>query len=93
MSSAMLLLAQSHRTIKQNHGLQHTFPTDRSRMAVASESAAMPLPSHRPPPFCLISAEAVLLTARGQRFFIFVLARIKPGIAGWPRRGNRKVCL
>jgi|GEM_PF-5865829 len=68
MSSEMLLLAQSHRTIKQNHGLQHTFPTDRSRMAVASESAAMPLPSHRPPPFCLILAEAVLLTARGQRY-------------------------
>jgi len=61
------------RTIRQNHGLQHSFPTDRSRWAHASESAAMPLPLHRPAPFCLILAEAVLLTARGQRFFTFLL--------------------
>jgi hypothetical protein len=33
----------------------------------------MPLPSHRPTPFCLILAEAVLLTAQGQRFFTFLL--------------------
>ena len=50
------------RAIRQNHGLQHSFPTDRSRWADASESAAMPLPPHRPPSFCLILAEAVLLT-------------------------------
>ena len=36
------------RTIRQNHGLQHTFPTDRSRSALASESAAMPVPSAPP---------------------------------------------
>ncbi len=69
MSSEMLPFAQPRRTIRQNHGLQHSFPTDRSRMALASESAAMSLPSHSPAPFCLILAEAVLLTARGQRFF------------------------
>ena len=85
------------RTIRQNHGLQHSFPTDRSRWAIASESAAMPLLPHHPTPFCLILAEAVLLTARAQRFLSafkkFVLARSKPGIAGWQRRGNRKACL
>ena len=69
MSAEMLLFAQSHRTIRQNHGLQHSFPTNRSRLAQASESAAMPLLPHCPPSFCLILAEAVLLTARGHRFF------------------------
>ncbi len=68
MSSEMLLLAQSLRTIRQNHGLQHSFPTDRSLRADASESAAMPLPSHRPTPFCLILAEAVLLTPQASAF-------------------------
>ena len=85
------------RTIRQNHGLQHSFPTDRSRWAQASESAAMPLPSHRPPSFCLILAEAVLLTARASAFsFSFkkiALARSQAGHARWQRRGNRKVCL
>jgi len=28
---------------------------------------------HHPPPFCLILAEAVLLTEQGQRFFTFLL--------------------
>ena len=75
-----------------------SFPTDRSRWADASESAAMPLPSHRPPPFCLILAEAVLLTAQGLRFFYlpfkkFVLARSQREPACWLRRGNRKACL
>ena len=64
------------RTIRQNHGLQHSFPTDRSLRAHASESAAMPLPSHRPPSFCLILAEAVLVTARAQRFFICLLKNL-----------------
>ena len=36
----------------------------------------MPLPSHRPPMFCLILAEAVLLTPRGQRFFICLLKNL-----------------
>jgi len=89
----MLLFAQSRRTIRQNHGLQHSFSTYRSRWAIASERAAMPLLPHCPPSFCLILAEAVLLTARAQRFFIFVLARSKREIAGWQRRGNRKVSL
>ena len=53
-----------------------SFPTDRSRMAYASESAAMPLPLHNPPPFCLILAEAVLLTARGHRFFTCLLKNL-----------------
>jgi len=54
--------------------------------------------AHHPPPFCLILAEAVLLTARGQCFFTCLLKNLSlrgasRGIAGWQRRGNRKVCL
>ena len=50
-----------------------SFPTDRSRIARASESDAMPFPSHSPTSFCLILAEAVLLTARGQHLFTCLL--------------------
>ena len=62
-----------------------SFPTDRSRMAYASESAAMPFPSHSPTSFCLILAEAVLLTARGHRFF-WLLKNLSLRGAGSGRR-------
>jgi hypothetical protein len=47
--------------IRQNLGLQTIAPL-RSCKATLLQIFAMPFPSHRPPLFCLISPEAVLLT-------------------------------
>ena len=86
------------RTIRQNHGLQHSFPTDRSRWALASESAAMPLTS-APPTTVLpdfgrsCSADRSRPTPLYLPFKNFVIARSQPEHAGWQRRGKRKVSL
>jgi hypothetical protein len=49
--------------IRQNHGLQNVALL-RSLCPTASATIAMPLPRTSPPLFCLILAEAVLLTVR-----------------------------
>jgi hypothetical protein len=48
--------------IRQNLGCK-TLPYFVRVLATASANIAMPLQPHSPPSFCLISAEAVLLTA------------------------------
>jgi hypothetical protein len=49
--------------IGQNHGLE-SFAQLRSRRPLASAKVPMPLPRARPPLFCPLSPEAVLLTRR-----------------------------
>jgi len=56
--------------IRQNHGLQN-LALLRSRIARASASIAMPFPAHSPALFCLISAEAILLTGSYNKPILF----------------------
>ena len=85
------------RTIRQNHGLQHSFPTDRSRWAHASESAVMP-PFTQPDTVLPDFGRSCSADRTGPTLFYlpfknFVIARSSRGPARRPRRGNRKVCL
>jgi len=54
--------------IKQNHGLQLFCPTSFAHFPALQQKLAMPFQPHKPPLFCPLSSEAVLLTGEEKLF-------------------------